>query len=402
MNARPLRIGVVCHPTAGGSGVVATEIALAMARRGHQVHVVCTDRPRRLPVDGHTVRFHRVQAREYPVFPAVPYSLALASKLVEVANAHGLDVIHAHYAVPHATSAWMAREVLGAGGPRIVTTLHGTDITLVGADDSYLPITRHSILRSDAVTAPSEYLRRETHVRFDIDPARVPIEVLPNFVDPDVFRPHGGGRRVELEALFGPQVREVPVLAHASNFRPVKRLDLVVAAFAQVVARRRALLLLIGDGPDRAEAQAQLDRLGLSDRACLVGERTDLAPLIRECAAFVLPSDSESFGLAALEALASGVPVVASDVGGLPEVVRDGVTGHLVPAGDAAALADRLVALLDDEAGRARLGSAARLDAVERFRLGPLIDRYEALYHRLVAERVTEGDPEGTWASGRG
>jgi glycosyltransferase involved in cell wall biosynthesis len=406
MSGAPLRIGITCNPTAGGSGIVATGIGLEMARRGHHVHFVCTDLPRRLPaLLPDRVRFHPVRAREYPVFPTVPYSLALASMLVAVTRAEGLDIIHAHYAVPHATSAWMAREVLGDGAPWIVTTLHGTDITLVGSDDSYLPITRHSILKSDALTAPSASLRVDTYARLGLDPASVPIEVVPNFVDTERFHPGfrrgapppgfrrgappPGSRRGAPPPGFRrgappPGSGEVaPVIVHASNFRPVKRIADVVRIFARVAADRPARLLLIGDGPDRPAAEAQIAALGLTDRVRLVGEQDDVSALLRGCAAFLLPSERESFGLAALEALASGVPVVASAVGGLPEVVLDGETGFLCAPDDLEGMAARVGALLDDPGLRRTLGAAARADAVARFRLEPTVDRYEALYRRL-------------------
>lgn len=382
-----LSIGITCYPTFGGSGIIATEVGVALARRGHRVHFICSELPRRLDPTLENVGFHPVQARDYPVFPQVPYSLALASAMVSVANAQGLDLIHAHYAVPHATAAWMAREVLG-GQLAVITTLHGTDITLVGSDPSYLPITRHSILSSDAVTAPSAHLRQETWDRFDLDAQRTPIEVIPNFVDTDLLRPHTGLDRPELEALFGPSCRGVPVLVHVSNFRPLKRLDRVVEVFARVAKERPCLLLLIGEGPDRELAEAALADAGLSDRARLVGSQVRFEALLRECDAFLLPSETESFGLAALEALASGVPVVASDVGGLPEVVQDGVTGFLRAADDVQGMAEAVLSLFTDPGRAATMGRAARADVLERFRQAPMVDRYEALYRRVVGRSV--------------
>jgi N-acetyl-alpha-D-glucosaminyl L-malate synthase BshA len=368
----PLSIGITCFPTFGGSGIVATEIGLAMARRGHRVHFISTEVPRRLDVDVPNVFFHEVRARDYDVFPQVPYALALTSAIVRVARYEGLDVLHAHYAVPHATSGWMAREVLG-GALKVVTTLHGTDITLVGSDDSYLPITRHSIERSDALTAPSEFLRRETLARFDLD---VPIEVIPNFVDTSRLSPVDGPERPRTTALFG---SGAPVLAHVSNFRPLKRVDRVVDVFARVAAARPCRLLLVGDGPERPRIEARVRQLGLQEHVRLVGSSAHFEALLRECAAFVLPSETESFGLAALEALACGVPVVASDVGGLPEVVRHGETGFLLAPDDVDGMAAAVLRALDD----ASLGARARADAVARFSPRPILDRYEALYLRL-------------------
>jgi N-acetyl-alpha-D-glucosaminyl L-malate synthase BshA len=379
-----LSIGITCYPTFGGSGIIATEIGHALAARGHRVHFVCAGLPRRLDVSRENVFFHPVSARDYPVFPQVPYALALTSAMVSVAQSEGLDLLHAHYAVPHATSAWMAREVLD-GRIRVVTTLHGTDITLVGADASYLPITRHSIARSDAVTAPSAFLRAETYDRFDIDPDRVPIEVIPNFVDTATWRPRQGRARPLIVELFGSD--DVPVVVHVSNFRALKRVDRVVEIFARVAADRPARLLLVGEGPERAAAEERIAQLGLGDRTVVLDNRDRVEDLLRECDVFLLPSETESFGLAALEALAAGVPVVASAVGGLPEVVRDGETGFLVPADDVAGMAARVALLLDAPERRAEMGRTARADVLARFRAAPMVDLYEALYARVMDRR---------------
>jgi N-acetyl-alpha-D-glucosaminyl L-malate synthase BshA len=370
-----MRIGIVCYPTFGGSGIIATEIGLGMARRGHEVHFVTTGRPARLE-DLPGVHLHPVQPRDYPVFPTVPYSLALASKLVDVTRTHGLDLVHAHYAVPHATAAWMAREVLGGDLP-LITTLHGTDITLVGSDPTYLPITRHSIAASDRLTSPSRFLADETHARFDLDPTRNPIQVLPNFVDTERFRPGEGDR---LAGLFG---EPGPTLVHVSNFRALKRVDRVV----DILDRQEpsARLLLIGDGPERAGILAQVERRGLTDRVRWLGEVEGFADLLREADVFVLPSETESFGLAALEALASGVPVVASDVGGLPEVVRHGETGFL--EADVAAMATRVAEILADPDRRHGMRTAAREDVERRFRRDPMIEAYADVYAELTGLR---------------
>ncbi|MBX2796192.1 MAG: N-acetyl-alpha-D-glucosaminyl L-malate synthase BshA [Myxococcales bacterium] len=380
-----LRIGIACYPTFGGSGVVATEIGLGMARRGHCVHFICTDVPRRLDRRVDNIFFHQVRARDYPVFPGVPYSLALASAMASVATHEGLDVLHAHYAVPHATSAWMAKEVLG-NGLSVVTTLHGTDITLVGSDESYLPITRHSIVHSNAVTAPSQDLAEQTFCRFDIDREQTPIDVIPNFVDTELYRPLAGPERPRLCHLFGPAAERAPVLVHVSNFRPVKRVPQVVDIFAAVARELDAYLLLVGDGPERGRVEGQLRQAGLWERARLLGNQEHLADVLRECSLFLLPSEMESFGLAALEALSCGVPVVASRVGGLPEVVRHEQTGILVQSGDVATMAAQTVALLKDPERLVRMGVEARADVLARFRAGPTLDRYEALYARTVRD----------------
>lgn len=371
---RPLSIGVTCFPSFGGSGIVATAIGLGMARRGHQVHFICTEPPRRLDPRAPNVHFHPVEARAYPVFPQRPYTLALTSKMVGVAQHVGLDVLHAHYAVPHATAAWMAREILG-GGPALVTTLHGTDVTVLGDDPAYQAVTRHSVRASDAVITPSAALRDAAWKALDLAPAPTPIEVIPNFVDPTVFHP-------ATAPSAGP-----PVIVHVSNFRPIKRVPQVVEAFARVAAHTPARLRLIGDGPERPAVEALVAQHGLGDRVELLGKQPDLGPLLRDCALFLLPSRDESFGLAALEALASGVPVIASAVGGLPEVVRQGETGWLVPADDPGAMADRALALLRDPARRETMARAARADAEARFAPGPLLDRAEAVYRRVSGAR---------------
>jgi N-acetyl-alpha-D-glucosaminyl L-malate synthase BshA len=372
-----MKIGVTCYPSIGGSGIVATEVGMALARRGHEVHFVCAELPYRLTL-GERVHFHPVRAPGHPVFAEIPYALALSSALVSIAQRCGLEVLHAHYAVPHATSAWMAREVLRSSGTpvRVVSTLHGTDITQLGSDESYLPITRHSLLQSDAVTAPSAWLRDQAHQRLKLE---LPIEVVPNFVDPALWRPLQGHARPHLEALFGPMVDRVPVLVHVSNFRPVKRVPVVVDVFERVLARTEALLLLVGEGPELPRVEARLRERGLLDRARLVGEQTHVQDLLRECAVFLLPSESESFGLAALEALASGVPVVASATGGLPEVIRDGETGYLVHPSDISGMAARVTSLLTEPSLRRALGEAARQDVLQRFPVDPVVTLYERI-----------------------
>jgi len=377
-----LCVGITCYPTYGGSGIIATEVGLALARRGHRVHFIATDLPKRLDPSHPNVEFHRVEAADYPVFPSVPYSLALASRMVAVHRDVGLDLLHVHYAVPHATSGWMAREVLGDDAPKLITTLHGTDITLVGDDDAYLPITRHSIAKSDAVTAPSAFLRDETWSRFDLD---TPIAVIPNFVHHERWHPPTRTERTEVEAVFGSSIGGDRVVVHTSNFRPVKQVDQVVQAFATASQGLSARLVLIGEGPERPAIEALVTRLGLDDRVRFAGNYRRIPSLLRECDAFLLPSRTESFGLAGLEALSSGVPVVASDVGGLPEVVRHGQTGFLAPLDDVDALAAHTRVLLTDSALRTRMGEAARADVLERYRIDPMIDRYLELYRDTLA-----------------
>jgi L-malate glycosyltransferase len=380
-----LRVGVVCFSTFGGSGVVATETAIALARRGHAVHVFSDEPPGRMdphpPALASHLVFHAVSPRDYPQLKQSPYTLALTSKIIEVARRERLDVVHAHYAVPHAVAAHLARQVLvaedgAAAAPRIVTTLHGTDITLVGSDPSFLPLTRFSIAASDAVTTPSHWLARATHETLGV-PAAIAIDVVPNFVDTDRFTPAGDAER-------SGHRRDVPVIVHVSNFRPLKRLDDVVEVFARVRAARPARLRLIGDGPERARVEAAVAARGLGADVEMLGERADLPALLRGADVFLLPSEVESFGLAALEALACGVPVVASAVGGLPEFVAEGEVGFLRPVGDVAALAEAVGRLLDDEPLRRRLGAAGRRLAETRYALTPAVDRYLDIYRRVL------------------
>jgi L-malate glycosyltransferase len=388
--SRSLKVGIVCYPTFGGSGVVATEVGLALARRGHRIHVLSYDLPSRLDHFVENVVFHEVATRSYPLLDDGAYTLALASKIVEVCRYEGLDLLHVHYAVPHATSAYLARQILGPEAPRIVTTLHGTDITLVGSDPSFLPITRFSIIESDGVTTPSAYLRQATYDRLEV-PETLPIEVIPNFVDTDRYVP---GPRRNLADLCGQVLPCAPALAaerpavlvHVSNFRPLKRVDDVVRIFAEVHRVRPAVLLLIGDGPERSRAEALTRQLGLHHRVVFVGKMVSFVELLQASDVFLMPSESESFGLAALEALSCGIPVVASDVGGIPEVVTEGEVGFLAPVGDVSKMAERVLQILADPDLGARLSRAARARALQHYGLQPAIDRYEAHYARVLAQ----------------
>ena len=366
-----MRIGIVCYPTYGGSGAVATELGLALAGRGHHVHFISYALPFRLRFN-ERVTFHEVKIGSYPLFEHPPYSLALAVELHEVAVREQLDLIHAHYAIPHAISGWLAKQLVedefGRDLP-IVTTLHGTDITLVGQDPSYFRITKFSIERSDAVSAVSTYLREETYRAFGCMGCN--IEVIPNFVDMELFKPS------EERCSIFPAGE--PVLMHISNMRPVKRLVDVVNIFAGVNAELPSRLCLVGDGPDRDLAEREVEKLGLSGRTRFLGKVEDVAEVLRWADLYLLPSTSESFGLSALEALATGVPVVGTNVGGLPEVVEHGKSGFLAPVGDVAAMTRGALDLLRDRVRRAEAGVAARRRAAE-FATEKVIPRYEALY----------------------
>jgi len=377
MEDRLLRIGITCYPVYGGSGVVGTELGLELARRGHEVHFITYAQPFRLPYFVERVYYHEVEVPSYPLFDYPPYSLALAAAMHGTAVRRRLDVLHVHYAVPHATSAWIAREMLRPTEIRVITTLHGTDITLVGQDPSFHSITRFSILQSDAVTAVSEYLRRETVRRFDV-PAES-IEVIPNFVDLERYRRDLDGCH---RSQLAPEGEKIVI--HISNFRPVKRVDDVVRAFARASRRVPARLVLVGDGPTRGLAQQVAEEEGVAARVTFLGKQSSVAELLACADVLLLPSESEAFGLVALEAMACGVPVVATAVGGIPELVPDGEAGFLVPLGDVDAMADAVVALLTDPA-RWKAASAAAREVATRFSADRIVPRYEALYRRVLS-----------------
>lgn len=375
----PLRIGITCYPTYGGSGALATELGIALATRGHEVHFITYQHPFRLPAFLPNVFFHEVDVGRYPLFEYPPYDLALAVRMHEVVRDHRLDLLHVHYAIPHATSGWIAREMLRDSGSDIVlvTTLHGTDITIVGQDPSFHSITRFSIERSDRITAVSEYLKRETIRAFGC--AGHEVEVIPNFVDPEVYDRTRYDRVMRNGLPNGK-----PVLMHISNFRPVKRVQDVVRVFARVRQELPATLVMVGDGPDRVLAEEEVRASGVEADVHFFGRIETVAPLLANADLFLLPSESESFGLSALEALASGVPVIASDVGGLPEVVKHGETGALLPVGDTEAMAAGALEYLRDRARWEAASHAAASDARARFSLNEIVTRYEELYSSAV------------------
>ncbi len=386
MQAR-LSIGVVCYSSLGGSGVVAAEIAAGMAARGHGVHMIASGRPRRATPGVH---FHEVAPVAHPVIDQPPYTLAVAGVIVEVARRHGLDVVHAHYAVPHVASAYLAAQALAAKGrrPRLVTTLHGTDVTQIGVDAAIRPITAFALAACDAVTVPSSFLCDEAVRSFDLLPAA--IETIPNFVDTDRFAPP---RRHEPDRLgrivaerSGGEAPRGPFLVHVSNFRPVKRAADLLTVLAKLRAAVPAHLILIGDGPQLDATAERAEAMGLGDAVTFVGEQSDFAELLSRADAMLLTSESESFGVAALEAMSCGVPVFAYRVGGLAEVVSDD-SGVLVEPFDADALAAALAAVLRDDDRRQRMRAAARARAVDFFRAEPILDRYEQLYRRVAGER---------------
>jgi L-malate glycosyltransferase len=383
-----MKIGITCYPTYGGSGAVATELGIALAERGHEIHFITYQQPFRLPSFLPRIYFHEVDVGRYPLFEYPPYDLALAVRMHEVVLGHGLDLLHVHYAIPHATSAWIAREMLGGTRPdiKILTTLHGTDITIVGQDPSFRAITKFSIEKSDGLTAVSHYLRDETQSAFGCSGCN--IEVIPNFIDPAVYD------RSRYEPTFREQVGGRKVLMHVSNFRAVKRVRDVVDIYARVAREIPSVLVMVGDGPDRVDAEEEARRLGVQDCVFFLGKLEAVAPLLASADLFLLPSQSESFGLSALEALATGVPVVGSRVGGIPEVVRDGETGALCAVGDVEAMAREAVALLKDDALWHATSTLAAADARKRFSLDQVLRRYEAFYESALGDSLSaDGAP---------
>lgn len=371
-----LRIGITCYPVYGGSGAVATELGIHLARRGHEVHFITYAQPFRLPYFMEGIYFHEVEVPSYPLFDHPPYPLALSVAMHDAAVHAKLDLLHVHYAIPHATSAWIAREMLGRSDFRFITTLHGTDITLVGQDPSFQAITRFSIDKSDGITAVSDFLRRETVEHFGIPAER--IEVIPNFVDLELYR--RDRYRCHRSAFTEPGEK---IVMHVSNFRPVKRLEDVVRTFARISRSVPARLLLVGDGPDRGRAMRVAEEEGVESRVVFLGKQESVAELLACADLLLLPSETEAFGLAALEGMACGVPVVATDVGGVPEVVPHGEAGYLAPVGAIDEMADAAIELLSDPARWARASAAAR-EAAERYDARSIVPRYEAYYAEVL------------------
>ncbi|GAA4304361.1 N-acetyl-alpha-D-glucosaminyl L-malate synthase BshA [Compostibacter hankyongensis] len=372
-----MRIGIVCYPTYGGSGVLATELGKALADKGHMVHFITYQQPVRLDGFHPNIYYHEVNVPTYPLFDYPPYESALSSTLVDVISNNDLDLLHVHYAIPHATTAYLARQILLKQGKKIpvITTLHGTDITLVGRDKTYAPVVAFSINESDAITAVSENLRDETYRTFDI---RKPISVIYNFTDTRRFRPRECPNARKAIAPNGEKI-----LLHISNFRKVKRVADVVKVFRQVREALPAKLLLIGDGPDRPVIEGMCREWGICGDIRFVGKQEQLEEVLAVSDIFILPSEYESFGLAALEAMASGVAVISSDAGGLPEINIQGKTGFLSPVGDVDGMAAHAIALLQDEALLKKFKQQA-CEAAQRFHIDRIIPEYEALYQQFV------------------
>jgi N-acetyl-alpha-D-glucosaminyl L-malate synthase BshA len=372
-----MKIGITCYPTYGGSGAVATELGLELARRGHDIHFISYASPFRLRGFAERVTFHEVVTANYPLFEQSPYALALAVKQHEVALREQLDLMHVHYAIPHATTAWLAKQMLADERDlKVLTTLHGTDITLVGQDPSYFSSTKFSIERSDAVTAVSAFLRDETYKSFGC--VNCDLRVIPNFISPAEYHAATDERGRRALAPAGNKV-----LVHISNFRPVKRVLDVVRIFAGVRKVMPATLIMAGDGPDRDAAEAEVDRLKLTRDVRFLGRVEDVAEVLRGADLFLLPTQSESFGLAALEAMACGVPVIATRAGGIPEVVVDGETGVLAEPGAVDAMVDAALSILKDPKRQQRMRAAAVARAGD-FTTDKIVPQYEALYRELL------------------
>ena len=378
-----MKIGITCYPTYGGSGVVGTELGIELAARGHEVHFIAYQQPIRLNTQRPQIFFHEVTVSQYPLFEYPPYDLALATRMAEVAELYGLDLLHVHYAIPHSVSALLARQMLAAQDKDkarrlpFVTTLHGTDITIVGADRSYLPVTRYAIEQSDGVTAISRYLKQVTLQEFAI---RNPIEVIYNFVNCDTYKrdPDAADRRGQFAG------KDERILVHLSNFRPVKRIGDVIEIFDRVQKKIPARLLLMGDGPERSRAEWLVNKKGLRKKVEFLGKVDRVNEKLSFADLMLMPSELESFGLAALEGMACEVPAVATSVGGVPEVIEHGKTGFLAQVGDVETMAKYATEILSDEKRLREMGVMARWEAQSRFCASKIIPEYEKFYERVL------------------
>ena len=370
-----MKIAVVCHPTQGGSGIVATELATALAHRGHEVHLAAWTRPYRLAKSSPVI-FHEIELFEYPLFRCPPYDYSLANRLAGIIRKHGIDIIHAHYAIPHAIVALLARQVAGTQRAAIVTTLHGTDITLVGSHHEFYDLTRHAMVSSDGLTAVSQWLCDQTMERFAL-PQKP--EVIHNFVDPARFHPRG-------RAGYPPEGKEFHLI-HASNLRPVKRIADVIRVFAEVQKSLPVRLTVLGEGPEKGPAEVLAEQLGIAAKVHFTSTAESIADMMRSAHVNLLLSEYESFGVSALEGMACGTPCAASGAGGLPEVIEDGRTGMLCPVGDIGCTSRRIVALLRDRARWEAMSAATAESAHAHFGLESVVPRYEALYARVAAQR---------------
>jgi len=375
-----MNIGIVCYPTFGGSGVVATELAKGLANRGHNLHILSYARPARLDSFRTDITYHEVDLSSYPLFEYPPYDLALANMMVNLIQFEKLDVLHVHYAIPHATSAYLAKQILNskAKSVPVITTLHGTDITLIGSDPTYKQVVDFSINQSDGVTAVSEYLRDETYRLFDISKE---IKVIPNFIDLDRFKK---SKKEHFKKAICPDGEKV--VTHVSNFREVKRVPDVIETFSNVLNNGvKAKLLMVGDGPDRSKAELKCRELGMCDHVRFLGKQEQVEEVLSISDLFLIPSGSETFGLAALEAMSCSVPVISSNIGGLPEVNIHGITGYLCELGDVEAMGKYATEILTDESLHSKMSKAAR-ERAETFEMDAIVTEYENYYEEIRAQ----------------
>ncbi|MCW8816423.1 MAG: N-acetyl-alpha-D-glucosaminyl L-malate synthase BshA [Ignavibacteriaceae bacterium] len=372
-----MKIGITCYPTYGGSGVIATELGKELAIRGHEVHFISYALPFRLSHYVENIVFHEVEISNYPLFEFPLYSLSLASKMVEVAEFEKLDLLHVHYAIPHATSAYLAKEMMRKNRDlKIFTTLHGTDITLVGLEPSFLPLVKFSIEKSDGVTAVSRFLKEKTITNYSCE---TEIQVIPNFVDTDLFKPHENG---EFRNAIAPQGEKL--LVHTSNFRTVKRVPDTIRVFEKIQKEIPSKLILVGDGPDRSECERICRQLELCDKVKFLGKQDGLVEILSSSDLFLIPSQSESFGLAALEAMACGLPVISSSVGGLPELVKHNETGFIAEIGDIDRMAKYALELLTNEKKYKLFSENSRQRAVNKFDKSKVVPLYEEYYEHIL------------------
>jgi len=372
-----MKIGIICYPTYGGSGIVATELGIALAERGHEIHFISYANPTRLDVFRDNIYFHEVEIPHYPLFEFHLYTLALTGKILDVIKYDKLDIIHAHYAIPHAVSGILTKQILGDNSVKLITTLHGTDITLIGLEPAFAPIVKYSIEQSDCVTAVSRFLKEKTIQNFNIERE---ISVVPNFIDTKIYKRN---EKCNLKYNFAPNGEAI--LMHISNFRPVKRVTDTIKILDEVIkSGQPAKLILIGDGPDRTEAEKVARELAVDNNVRFLGKQNSLVELLSCADIFLLPSQSESFGLSALEAMACGVPVVASSIGGIPEVVKHNVTGFISELGDIERMAKYVLELLNNRRKWISFSENCIKTAKEEFESQIIIPKYEILYNKLL------------------
>lgn len=371
-----MRIGITCYPTYGGSGVVATELGKSLAKKGHSIHFISYAVPMRLDSFVENIYYHEIEMTNYPLFEFPLYSLAVTSKMVEVAKYEKLDILHVHYAIPHATSAYLAKKIINDEKIKVITTLHGTDITLVGLEPSFLPLIKFSIENSDGVTAVSRFLKEKTITNYNINKE---IEVIPNFVDTDFYKPSKSESNRKLIAK-----QDEKILIHVSNFRPVKRVQDVIRIFDIIRQKIPAILLLVGDGPDRSDCEKLCRELKICDKVKFLGKQTALVDILSISDLFLIPSQSESFGLAALEAMSCGLPVISSSIGGLPELIVHGETGYIAEIGDVERMAKYALDLLTNENKYKYFSENSRKRAVEKFNSNAITEQYEHYYYKIL------------------